>query len=87
MKKIILLAAFGVAGLVSAKDVDLKIEKEKSEAIAASNVVYENKTEDKESEDLEGTCTRCVRKTEMSIDPSTGETTSTTIQYCYDIPC
>ncbi|MCA6065592.1 hypothetical protein JI747_000295 [Chryseobacterium sp. RG1] len=87
MKKIILLAAFGVAGLVSAKDIDFKIGKEKAEAIAASNVVNENKAEDRETEDLEGTCTRCVRQIETSMDPSTGETSSTTIQYCYDVPC
>jgi len=87
MKKVILLAAFGVAGLVSAKDVDLKIGKEKTEVIETSNVVNENKTEGREAEDIEGTCTRCTKTTTISTDPSTGETSSTTIQYCYDIPC
>lgn len=64
-------------------------EKEVKENVATKNVEKTCEVKATVEEKLEdfATCTRCVRRTETIEDLSTGETTSTTVQFCYEVAC
>ena len=83
MKK--LFTAFLIAGTTFAFATETKTD----EKVATSNTekTSEVKTIQEEKSDVLGTCVRCSRRTETIEDLSTGETTSTTVQFCYTVPC
>lgn len=82
MKKLL----FGVAlftGLCFgyANDVASKIDEGQENDVKVQKI-----TEDR-NDDEDGACVRCSRTSTTTINPETGESSTTTVQFCYEVPC
>lgn len=87
MKKKILLGAFLMAGTVFGFAND-NVAAEKVEAVTVENRSEVKANSSEESENLDfATCVRCVRQVTTTIDDTTGESSSTTVQFCYEVAC
>lgn len=87
MKKRFLLGAFLMAGTFFGF-ANEKAANDKVEAVVENVREVKTTGEEKEGENADfATCLRCVRSTTTVTDMSTGESSSSTVQFCHEVPC